>query len=195
MDDVNAYNTGVHAVVQDAYYFLCLNYEIDISETHLVGFSRGAFAARALACLIEEVGLLKRSWLACLPMVYELWMSEGAKLSSGQMSSEESKLRDHVKTWQKKNHVIRPVTVSTCAVWDTVNSMRSGELDFVENIVPCHLKHAFHCLALHEISDDFLPVLWNAPSKTNVRECWFIGDYSDVGGGFADSTFATLTLI
>jgi uncharacterized protein (DUF2235 family) len=193
----------VHDIVQDAYYFLCLNYEESINETHpiseihLVGFSRGAFAARALACLIDKVGLLKRSRLACLSMVYDLWWkSEGPQPKSGDLLPEKLVLEQLVTTWTEKGHIIRGVKISTCAVWDTVNSMQSKELDFVERLVPRNLKNAFHCLALHETRTDFLPVLWNhAPSTTRIRECWFAGDHSDIGGGNPDSAFATLTLI
>lgn len=130
-------------------------------------------------------------------MVYEFWKSEGPQLESGVLNPQDSTLEQLINKWAEKKHIIRRVKVSTCAVWDTVNSMRSKELDFVERLVPEEtLENAFHCLALHETRNDFLPVLWNeAQSKTRIRECWFAGDHSDVGGGNADSGFATLTLI
>lgn len=59
-------------MMQDAYYFLCLNFSSDgdqHDEIHLVGFSRGAFAARGLACFIQQVGILSKTRLALLPMI------------------------------------------------------------------------------------------------------------------------------
>jgi uncharacterized protein (DUF2235 family) len=46
-----ALGMGIDHKIQDAYRFLCMNYEPD-DEIYLFGFSRGAYLVRCLAGLI-----------------------------------------------------------------------------------------------------------------------------------------------
>lgn len=53
--------TGTHNDVREAYTFICLNYEAKEDEIVLVGFSRGAFAARALSFLLGKLDVLRKA--------------------------------------------------------------------------------------------------------------------------------------
>lgn len=56
---------------------------------------------------------------------------------------------------------------------------------------------AFHALALDEWRTSFGPTLWNrAPENgnTELRQVWFPGSHSNVGGGFDDQQIATIAL-
>ena len=64
---------GIHHNIREAYNFICLNYSSLEDEIVLVGFSRGAFAARAVASLISDVGVLKKAGLVSLNTVYDCW--------------------------------------------------------------------------------------------------------------------------
>jgi uncharacterized protein (DUF2235 family) len=179
---------GIHADIQNAYHFLCLNYQPG-DEIHLVGFSRGAFTVRALACFIADFGILCPTHLAVMQFAYKKWESrDNTALAT---------LERYAAIWAKDNQLRRNIQIQTCAVWDTVNSTNQHKLKFVEQEVPQCLKNAFQALALHETRNDFLPVLWKQceSSKTNVRETWFAGDHTDIGGGHADCGLATLTLL
>jgi uncharacterized protein (DUF2235 family) len=59
--------------VRDAYGFICDNYSFYDDEIILIGFSRGAFTARALAALIKDVGVLSGAGRFCIDHVYGLW--------------------------------------------------------------------------------------------------------------------------
>ncbi|KAF2470486.1 uncharacterized protein BDR25DRAFT_287453, partial [Lindgomyces ingoldianus] len=177
---------GTHTVIQDAYYFLCLNYNPG-DEIHLLGFSRGAFAVRALACFIEDVGILHKTRLALLPMVYKLWKTQSFE-----------RLETHIKTWEAKGHLNTNVEIMSCAAWDTVSAMfPAKDLAFVAARVPRNLRHAFQALSLHETRVAFPPILWNTDNagSTNVKQCWLAGDHSDIGGGHPDSGLATVSLL
>jgi uncharacterized protein (DUF2235 family) len=188
---------GIHGDIQDAYHFLCLNYQPG-DEIHLIGFSRGAFTVRCLACFINDFGILRVTRLATLRLAYKLWQGQGQELV---------KLGEYAETWKKENHVHVDIRIETCAVWDTVRSLfniqaatkdgLSSSLAFVEKKVPSRLQYAFQALALHETRQLFNPVLWDASSAgtTTVRETWFAGDHSDIGGGHADSGLATISLL
>ncbi len=52
---------------------ICLNYSSQEDEIVLVGFSRGAFAVRAVASLISDVGVLKKTGLVSLKTIYNGW--------------------------------------------------------------------------------------------------------------------------
>lgn len=65
--------------------------------------------------------------------------------------------------------------------------------------------YAYHALALDEHRGPFVPTLWEIPPKeqqqldsqerpTNLRQCWFPGVHSNVGGGYDDQEIADITL-
>lgn len=55
------------------YSFICNNTFDKYDEIVFIGFFRGAFTARAVASLINDVGLLTKRGLRYLPSLYELW--------------------------------------------------------------------------------------------------------------------------
>lgn len=68
-----AFGIGIDTNIQDAYRFLCLNYEIG-DEIYLFGFSRGAYTVRSLAGLIRCTGgLLLRQNIREAPYMYEIY--------------------------------------------------------------------------------------------------------------------------
>lgn len=179
-------------MIQDAYNFLSLNFAFDADrhdEIHLAGFSRGAFAVRALACFIQQVGILAKTRLALLPMIYILWQKQDLE-----------RLDSHTKLWEAKGYLKRNVEIASCGVWDSVSAMfPASDLAFVNAAVPSALKNVFHALALHETRTAFPPIPWNTEAKTktqiNMKQCWFAGDHSDIGGGHPDSGLATISLL
>ncbi|OLN83066.1 hypothetical protein CCHL11_09650 [Colletotrichum chlorophyti] len=102
-------------------------------------------------------------------------------------------------------------TVKAVGVWDTVGSLgfpkmpweglrmdRSPqELRFASFNVHERVDYAFHALALDEWRTAFMPTLWGISTKnknTHLRQVWFPGSHSDVGGGFVDQQIATISL-
>ncbi|KAF2728271.1 hypothetical protein EJ04DRAFT_398667, partial [Polyplosphaeria fusca] len=183
---------GIHSMVQDAYNFLCLNFDFNEyrqSEIHLVGFSRGAFAVRALACFIEDVGILSKTRVAFLSMMYSLWRNRDLDT-----------LQHHIDAWESRGHLRRNITIESCGVWDTVSAMYPAkDLGFVAARVPSTLRNAFQALSLHEMRTSFPPVLWDEVAGSSegkkVKQCWLAGDHSDIGGGHRDSGLATISLL
>ena len=69
---------------------------------------------------------------------------------------------------------------------------RFASLDVHPNV-----DYAFHALALDEWRTAFGPTLWNrSPDNkhTELRQAWFPGSHSNVGGGFEDQQIATIAL-
>jgi len=151
---------------------------------------------RSLACLIDKMGLLKEKYVTKhYKEVYEIWSSQNKTSLTSWAEGKRGSLAVH------------PVSITSCGVWDTVSAIMasptlsfvktSPTLSFVKNTVPTNLKFAFQALALHESRHFYKPILWkhDPSSKTHIRQCWFAGDHSDIGGGWPDCGLANLTLV
>lgn len=69
-------HAGISQDIREAYSFICNNFFSEPDEIVLIGFSRGAFTARAVASLINDVGLLTKRGLRHLPSLYRLWKDQ-----------------------------------------------------------------------------------------------------------------------
>jgi len=67
------------------------------------------------------------------------------------------------------------------------------------------VEYAFHALALDENRGPFTPTMWEVPPKvqqeltnqdrpTNLRQCWFPGVHTNIGGGYDNQEIADITL-
>lgn len=140
LDQMIAWNLPAH--IQDGYQFLMQNYHVG-DQICIFGFSRGAFTARALAGMLQKVGLLPQCNIEQLPFAYSMFArddEEGLKLSM-----------------QFKRTFSVDVKIQFLGVWDTVQSV---------GLVPKHLPfsgsnnaivHFRHALALDERRVKFMP--------------------------------------
>ncbi|KAJ7476102.1 hypothetical protein FB451DRAFT_1034201 [Mycena latifolia] len=219
--------------VQDAYRWLADNYQpgdkIYLFGTSLhpcwvhtsdkfVGFSRGAYQVRALAGMIEKMGLIYSGNHRLIPFAYELY----TKRLKGQdtLGDDGEALCRHFKdTFSRK---IGPkyehgVQVHFVGAWDTVSSVgifRGQPLPLTSSAD--HLCIFRHALALDERRVRFLPEYIiggdsqtsesletaedNGSSETgntavpigpqlkDSPEIWFAGTHSDIGGGNKKNT-------
>ena len=100
-------------------------------------------------------------------------------------------------------------------VWDTVGTLgvpevkvlghtlfpsNSKEYSFVDTKVPANLEYAYHALALDEQRQPFGPTIWEYPKADAasrlklLKQCWFPGMHSHVGGGYRDTSIADISL-
>lgn len=60
------------------------------------------------------------------------------------------------------------------------------------------MEHAFHALAIDEHRGPFSPTLWeqpNNPQKLKVlKQCWFPGVHSNIGGSYPDAGISNISL-
>ena len=177
-----ALGLGLSHNMRDAYAFICNNY-CEGDEIFLFGFSRGAYTARSIGGLIGFAGLLaKRD----LDRFLELW--KGYK--------ERDRNADLLKSFQNRHGNVR---IKCIGVWDTVGSVGIPAdfalLDpffrkyygFFDATLGLHVDHAFHALALDERRKHFVPTLWTqkpGAGKQELKQVWFAGVHSDVGGGY-----------
>jgi hypothetical protein len=79
------------------------------------------------------------------------------------------------------------------------NQERS-EYSFINTEVPSNVEHAYQALALDERRKPFDCSLWESPkpgtpsSLKTLKQTWFPGVHSGVGGGYPDTSIADVTL-
>ncbi|KAF1963523.1 hypothetical protein CC80DRAFT_8051, partial [Byssothecium circinans] len=184
---------GLKANVLSAYSFICHNYDCTDDEIYLLGFSRGAYTARCVAHLIKDLGILTKSGLFKLLFLFGLWMKQSKSLV------------DEVAKLEKDGKTQRPVRVKACAVWDTVRAigipvLQMKKFEFVHSDLCDNIEHAFQALSLHEHRRHFRPVVWKRPNHNpaivnTLKQCWFLGYHSDIGGGKKKEALAHLSLV
>lgn len=105
--------------------------------------------------------------------------------------------------------------IKAIGVWDTVGSLGVPtmkifgiplhtdnviEYSFINTQVAPNVEHAYQALALDEVRTPFSPTVWESPapgSKTALKELkqtWFPGVHTSIGGGYADTSISDITL-
>ena len=194
--------TGIESKICEAYRNLCSTYIDEEDEIVLTGFSRGAFTAQCLARLINDVGLLHRFWVNHeLPRIFKLWATRN--------EDSQNELKTCCDELHKQDKLRRGIMIDAYAVWDTVKSLgppwlnmmsraTSKNFDFVDENLPLNIKRAYHALALDERRRDFYPMVLEKseqpPPDQILKQCWFLGTHSDVGGGNKNPGLANIAL-
>jgi hypothetical protein len=189
---------GMAARVRWAYKFLSKNYDRD-DRTYLFGFSRGAFGARSIAGFAGAIGLLLKD--AADDKIEQAWRIYET-YDPAQPNAALDRLREYLRPIIPPR--LQPVPnaddgtvlpIHLIAVWDTVAALglpgllrllTADRTKFHQTDLPEHITHARHALALHELRQDFEPLLWpgthpNATDQT-LEQVWFVGAHSNVGG-------------
>ncbi|OCH94875.1 hypothetical protein OBBRIDRAFT_51149 [Obba rivulosa] len=179
-------------ILLGAYKWLSENY-VEGDRIFLFGFSRGAYQVRAISGMVEKIGLIHKGNEDQIPFAYELYAA--TKDSSGGSTAAE-KCKRFKNTFSRRN-----VKVHFVGVWDTVSSVgivRDKSLpDTTAGM--SHVCVFRHALALDELRVKFLPEYAyggsglperqdaQALGSTDVKEVWFAGSHSDIGGGHAEN--------
>jgi len=88
-------------------------------------------------------------------------------------------------------HRESPFLVSAIGVFDTVPAYGADRDDYPDDYrVELYANEGYHALSLDEQRHDFRPLRFDQAAillgKQTLREVWFAGDHSDVGGGYLD---------
>lgn len=87
-----------------------------------------------------------------------------------------------------------PIPLLGRAISGVVNARRYSGLN---TDLSARVLHAFHALALDERRRPFTPTLWHKTATnttTELRQCWFPGCHTNVGGGYPDQEIADMSL-
>ncbi|WP_271609873.1 MULTISPECIES: DUF2235 domain-containing protein [unclassified Bradyrhizobium] len=210
-----AFGWGLKRNVLDIYKFLCANYE-EGDRVYAFGFSRGAFTMRVVLGLALNQGLVKGATDAELyenaKMAYRAYRAERFHTFL-HVERPLRKLRDLLlaasgKRYRKENN--RELeAVEFVGLWDTVaayglpvDEMARGVSQYIWPLeLPNRdfndkIRCACHALSLDDERTTFHPVLWNEKDVPpgRLKQVWFSGVHSNVGGGYPDDSLAYIPL-
>jgi uncharacterized protein (DUF2235 family) len=171
---------GINRQIKRAYGYLASRYHAG-DRIILLGYSRGAFAVRSLAGVIDRVGLLRgpEATERNIELAYRHYRAGGNSRTA----------RDFAAALCHSSAEIEMV-----GVWDTVKALgiimpvlwRLSERAhaFHDHSLGRSIRHGYHALALDETRVVYNPVMWMVPNGFDgrVEQVWFRGNHSDVGG-------------
>lgn len=201
---------GMADDVRNAYAFLSVHYRPG-DRIFLSGFSRGAYAVRALGGMIAVAGIPDLSTLR--PNERKKVVSAIFKAYKTSPKSDEDRRQHFDRRVQRvreafakyeieEREMANRTPIEAMAIWDTVEALGTpdGTDDPTEDVgyyllTNCNVRAVFHALASDENrSFSFTPIFADAHhiyapcgfgnANTKVEEVWFAGAHSDVGGSY-----------
>lgn len=213
-----AVGAGLKENVREAYTYLSVNYRQG-DEIFLIGFSRGAYTARAIGGMIGDLGLLTKDGL---PYFSEIFADYQHRNDARYRSKYDDIPFPHkppfddpryVQELERRRLTVLHVSIKAIGVWETVGSLgiprvplfenlglqsrRMKDMTFYDTTLNEGVENAFQALALDERRAAFMPALWEKGSRntrTNLKQVWFPGVHSNLGGGYDDQEIANITL-
>src|SRR6516162_8105596 len=209
-----AIGLGLKKIVLDCYGFLVDDYEAG-DEIYILGFSRGAYAARALAGLIGASGIARRPSADLFEIAWQHYRVRPASRQRPQSANwvDRSRIAKYESTVQGNSFHDRR-SIKCVAVWDTVGSygIPAGFglaplaryvplifLGFHDTSFGDHVDVGLHAVAIDEHRRPFVPTFWTIEKgkqpRGHVEQTWFAGAHCNVGGGYPDSGLSDSALI
>ncbi|NMM47815.1 DUF2235 domain-containing protein [Marinigracilibium pacificum] len=162
---------GLYQNVYEAYSYLMENYESG-DRIFLFGFSRGAYTVRVLSGFIRLMGLLEKGCQNLIPYAFQIY----------------AKRNPNFKIANKfKMQYCRECPIKFMGIWDTVSSVgyfgnwksypytaNNKNVEVIRHAVAIDERRAFY-------KQNKLGAKYN-----NIKEVWFAGVHSDVGGSYPE---------
>jgi uncharacterized protein (DUF2235 family) len=177
---------GINAQIQRAYRFLAESWRPD-EPIFLMGYSRGAYAVRALAGMIDAVGLLRPEEVdaSAVRAAYEHYRRGGRDEAARRFR----RLRCHAECRIRAVGVLDTVDqvgVRWPVIWRWLPQVHAFRSDTLGEGV----EYGLQALALHETRLAYPPRIWRTQGArtATVEQVWFRGGHADLGGhldGFA----------
>lgn len=172
---------GINRQIRRAYGWLATRYKPG-DRIFLMGYSRGAYAVRSLAGVIDRVGLLRADCATVrnIRTAYRHYVGGAASPVAQEFT-------------QAYCHADVPIEM--IGVWDTVKALglrlpvlwRWADVRhaFHNHRLGQNVCHGFHALALNETRSVYKPIMWETCPDwrgIDMRQMWFRGTHGDVGG-------------
>ncbi|HEX5356182.1 MAG TPA: DUF2235 domain-containing protein [Aquabacterium sp.] len=209
-----ATGAGTIARIVRGYTFISRNYEPG-DQIYIIGFSRGAYTARALAGLICSQGLLKNINYAdadgrekAYKRASQVWYRHAESRKTGNPLARLISVVADLPGFVTRDDIgpddLQAVpAIAAVGVWDTVGALGIPEIfgdgDKHDAFQFCDLKlnpkiqKGFHAVSLDERRAPFIPTLWTEDTP-RVEQVLFPGAHADVGGGYPESGLSDIAL-
>ena len=173
---------GLNKNIMDDYRYIVQNYSPG-DDIYLFGFSRGAYTVRSLSGLINNCGILKRPDAKLIHAAFEHYKRSSAAYAP----------RGAKSVAFRRAHSHRSREVKFIGVWDTVGAMGipfsflglfDDKDEFYDTKIGSNVRVARHALAIDELRKDFEPTVWWPRDNLDLKQVWFAGAHSNVGGSY-----------
>ena len=188
---------GLSKNIIECYSFLFENFEAG-DQIYLFGFSRGAATVRSLSAFIHHFGILPKSRPDLIKKAFKIYKKSSAKRIDANANAFVQK---HHTMWTK---------IKFIGVWDTVSAL-GFPIKWVAVLLDNFFSHKFHnldlsksiefarqALSIDERRKTFHPQIWTPTpeqvEKEIVKQVWFAGVHTDVGGGYENPELSNITL-
>jgi uncharacterized protein (DUF2235 family) len=193
-----AFGLGLGRNVRECYRFLVECYEPG-DDLYFFGFSRGAFTARSTVGMVRNCGILRSEHVDRVNEAYRLYRSK-----------EDPTRPDGMEAQIFRRMYAHPETkIRFVGVWDTVGSLGipidgvrvpllAKRWSFHDTRLSRSVQSAYQALAIDEHRGPFEPTLWEQQEEAEgqtLKQVWFAGDHSDVGGGYSEPALAEIPLL
>jgi hypothetical protein len=189
---------GLDQNIMSAYRWLAGHYAAD-DRIFVFGFSRGAYTVRSLGGLIAKCGLLD---LSAVTDSNTVWSRVHEVFAAYRSEAPFTNPNGYAFFNARPSRPVAETTpIHFIGVWDTVGALGIpddfallGLIDnpdkyrFHDTALSRRVAHARHAVALDERRASFAPTLWSqVDAATDVKQIWFPGAHSDVGGGYLET--------
>ncbi|MCK0166830.1 DUF2235 domain-containing protein [Jannaschia sp. S6380] len=171
---------GINHQIRRAYEFLAHRYRPG-DRVFLIGYSRGAYAVRALAGMIDRVGLLRPEYAseALIYQAYWHYRSDPTHPTARSFASRHCHTRAQI-TAVGVLDTVQAVGIRWPLLWRLfphVHAFRSHRLG--QSVL-----HGFHAMALDENRNAYTLDRWRTHGTRtgSVEQVWFRGTHGDLGG-------------
>lgn len=193
-----AFGFGLLHNVIACYRFLAQNYASG-DEVFIIGFSRGAYTARSVAGMLGHVGLLTKESLVQDRLPEAVHRYQRTSMPEGAFGESVNEFKhDHCQS----------IKIHFLGVFDTVGALGvPGFTRFTPRFHDVQLGGqvlcARHAMAVDETRLKFAPTFWEATEGSpggsteddRVKQVWFEGAHSDVGGGYRETGLSDTSLL
>lgn len=200
---------GFGANVRACYHFLHEEYRAG-DRIFLFGFSRGAATARSLAYFIHLFGILPRSRRRLVERAWDIYTIR----DSAERKRRATEFVESNPTMWTNIHFLgcfdSVAALGAPYQWASrlIDRLPGCKHRFHDMRLSPSVVHAYHALALDDERRTFHPLLWDPLEQElnmssderdplacrSLRQVWFAGVHSDVGGGYSKRELADIPL-
>ncbi len=218
-----AFGLGLEDDVLEGYRFLCHHYQsaaqkrkadpdapqdlLEDDHIYIIGFSRGAYAARVLAGFIHNFGLIEPAHLHLIAPVFRAYRS----VTDFDANADPDRVFQALREYERVLRPDRSVPIRALCLFDTISSMvrfrrvwhnfktfgSLAELGTHASVNSnASVRIVCHALAIDERRSMYKAQLWNTegavyygnrfkrstPRTQYITQRWFPGFHSDIGG-------------
>lgn len=197
------FGDGLEQLVLRAYVNLCANFKAG-DEIVLIGFSRGAAAARIFSRFISDFGILQSKMLMLLGRLWNGFVDISQRTDDVEYYKEIRELKNNLAKPhgdEELFHKIQDVDIKFLGLFDTVigkyDGPLLGALDFRDSYPASKVSNIVHIVSLHDTRRVYELKRFKFRSKMNgtFKEIWMPGVHSDVGGGYRDNFISNHSLL